>query len=231
VTKDWRISYEPYLTKQLKGLGVSAAWIRHARGANLASLDLLYVAVRDIRKMIASLAVATEPLLKRVSLYFDTSDPRCESVDAAHHVYRVGVINKTGRSLSPVWLRVVRTWPQDSGTWGRPLQERDDTLVHGEFPATKAGVTVNPGGNQPSRFFNVVEKFYKDVPDPRFTEPHRYLDHVYVSIATDAGRHSSCIIRDDRIKGIRLRLDTPIGAVERDFSVRVVNGRLFLALA
>lgn len=62
VTKDWRTSYEAYITKQLKELAVSAAWIRHSKGANLASLDLLYVAVRDIRKMISALSTASEPL-------------------------------------------------------------------------------------------------------------------------------------------------------------------------
>ena len=62
VTKDWRTSYEPYITAQLKGLGVSAAWIRHSKGANLASLDLLYVAARDLRKMIEALHVSSEPL-------------------------------------------------------------------------------------------------------------------------------------------------------------------------
>jgi hypothetical protein len=168
-------------------------------------------------------------VLKRVSFYFDPEDLRCNTSDAAHQVFRVGVLNKTGKPLAPVWVRVVRTWPQDSGSWGLPLQERDDTLIDGQFPASKAGVVVNPNGETPNRYFNVVEKFYKDVPDPRYAEPHRYLDHVYVSVAADAGRHSSCVIRDDRIRGIRIRLDTPIGAVEEDFAVNVVNGRLFLS--
>jgi hypothetical protein len=164
---------------------------------------------------------------RRVSLYFEPNDPRCNASDSAHHVFRVGVLNKTGKALRPVWVRVVKSWPQDSGSWGVPLQEREDTLVAGEFHGSKAGIEVNPTDDEPSRYFNVVEKFYRDVPDPRFNERHRYLDHVYVSVATDTGRHSSCVIRDDRIKGIRLRLDTPLGAIEEDFTVSVVNGRLF----
>jgi hypothetical protein len=62
VTKDWLTSYESYITAQLKRLGVSAAWIRHSKGANLASLDLLYVAARDLRKMIEALRISSEPL-------------------------------------------------------------------------------------------------------------------------------------------------------------------------
>lgn len=62
VTKDWRTSHEPYITNQLKELGVSAAWVRHDRRKNLASVDLLFVAVRDIRKIAAALTASSEPL-------------------------------------------------------------------------------------------------------------------------------------------------------------------------
>jgi len=170
--------------------------------------------------------------LKRVSLYFDPTDKRCEVYDAAHHVYRVGVVNKTGKPLHPVWLRIIKTWPQDAANLPRPLQEKDD-VVDGnlEFPASKAGVLVNPTSDAPSRFFNVVEKFYQDIPDPRFTGEHRHKDHVYVSVASGVDRHSPIVIPDGNIRGLHLRLDTPFGPVEQDFGVKVVGGRLIFKRA
>ena len=62
VTKDWRTSYEPYITAQLRGLGVSAAWIRHEKQHNLASADLLFVAARDLRKIIAYAEATSDPV-------------------------------------------------------------------------------------------------------------------------------------------------------------------------
>jgi len=62
VTKDWKTSHEPYITKQLKDLGVSAVWIRHERKSNLALLDLLYVAVRDLRKIAPAVEASGEPV-------------------------------------------------------------------------------------------------------------------------------------------------------------------------
>ena len=166
--------------------------------------------------------------LKRVSLYFDLSDKRCEVSDDAHHVYRVGVLNRTGKPLNPVWVKVVKTWPQDAAGSPRPLQEKDDVVdANLEFAASKAGVQVNPTTETPNRFFNVVEKFYKDIPVPQFTGERRYKDHVYVSVASGVDRHSPVVIPDDRIREITLRLDTPFGSVDKDFSVKVVNGRLF----
>jgi hypothetical protein len=62
VTKDWRTSSEPLIAGQLKTLGVSAVWVRHEKKHNLASIDLLYVAARDLRKLIPSFEKSAGPL-------------------------------------------------------------------------------------------------------------------------------------------------------------------------
>lgn len=166
-------------------------------------------------------------MLKRIDFYFDPDDKQYDTNDNAHHVYRVGVLNRTSQPLDPVWVRVVQTWPQNISSPLRPLQEKDDALdANLEFPASKAGMKINPTGSRPSRLFNVVEKFYKQIPDPRFPEGQRFLDHVYVSVASGTDRHSAIVIPDDRLKRIRLQIDTPYGQKEADFTVKVANGRL-----
>lgn len=62
VTKDWRTASEPLIAGHLMTLGVSAMWVRHDRHHNLASADLLYVAARDLRKVIPLIEASGGPL-------------------------------------------------------------------------------------------------------------------------------------------------------------------------
>jgi hypothetical protein len=173
------------------------------------------------------------PPPKLVLSFGGLSDPDCYEArgrndDPDLETWRVGVVNSGSVPVKGVTLEVIRLWGSGLGYGKRPLRHKNDHLVDGEYRESIAGITVRPNGNTASAYFDVVHKFRRHIPDPRYKGPTRLLDQVLISYADDDGR--ACAVPDNQLTGLTLRLRSNRGEeTERSFAVVVDdNRRLYL---